>query len=156
MRIEERFTVDAPADRVWAFLKQPARVAEVLPGAEIDEQIDEKTYSGGMAMKVGPLAVAYTGTVSFDLDEEERSAAVHAQGRGKAGMGTASMRMTSRVSALTASETAVDVDADVTVTGIVAQLSRGMIQVVSKKMFADFAANLSTALATSDQEEDGP
>ena len=155
MRIEERFTVDAPADEVWAFLTDPERVASALPGAEIRERIDERTYAGGMAMKVGPLAVAYTGTVSFDLDEEERSAVVQARGQGKAGMGTANMTMTSRVSALSAEETAVVVEADLTVAGILAQLGRGMIQIVSKKMFEEFAGNLASALAPHDQE-DGP
>ncbi|MYG80458.1 MAG: hypothetical protein F4187_01190, partial [Gemmatimonadetes bacterium] len=68
VRIEEQFTVAAPAEEVWAFLTDPERVAAALPGAEINEQIDENTYSGGMAVKVGPLAAAYTGTVAFELD----------------------------------------------------------------------------------------
>lgn len=154
MRIEDRFTVDAPAGDVWAFLTDPQRVATALPGAEISEQIDERTYAGGMALKVGPLAVAYTGTVSFDLDEEERSAVVRARGQGKAGMGLADMTMTSRVSTLSAGETAVTVEADLTVSGILAQLGRGMIQVVSKKMFEEFAANLASALTPHDQEDE--
>ena len=79
MRIEEKFTVSAPADAVWAFLIDPERVAAALPGAEITEKLDDTTYKGGMAVKVGPLAAAYTGTVAFDLDEANRSAAVHAK-----------------------------------------------------------------------------
>ena len=138
MRIEEQFTVAASADAVWAFLTDPERVAGALPGAEIAEQIDENTYSGGMAMKVGPLAAAYTGTVAFELDEEERSAVVHAKGQGKAGMGNADMKMTSRVVALGPGETEVTVVADLSVTGILAQLGRGMMQHVSKKMFKEF------------------
>ena len=55
MRIEEKFTVAASADAVWAFLTDPQRVAGALPGAEITEQIDENTYKGGMSVKVGPL-----------------------------------------------------------------------------------------------------
>ena len=38
MRIEEKFTVAAPADDVWAFLTDPERVAAALPGAEITER----------------------------------------------------------------------------------------------------------------------
>ncbi len=155
MRIEEHFTVGASVGDVWAFLTDPERVAAALPGAEISEEIDERTYAGGMVVKVGPLAAAYTGTVSFALDEEERSAVVRARGQGKGGMGTADMTMTSRVSALSAAETEITVEAELTVTGILVQLGRGMIQVVSKKMFEEFTANLTNAL-TSHVQEDEP
>ena len=147
MKIEEKFTVAAPADEVWAFLTDPERVASALPGAEITERIDDSTYKGGMAVKVGPLAAAYTGTVAFDLDERERAAVVHAQGQGKAGMGNADMKMTSRVVALGPDETEVTVVANLTVTGILAQLGRGMMQHVSRKMFKEFTEVLGRELA---------
>ena len=146
MRIEEKFTVDAPADDVWAFLTDPERVAAALPGAEITEKLDENTWKGGMGGKVGPLAAAYTGTVAFDLDEDARSAVVHARGQGKAGMGNADMKMTSSVVDLGAGETEVTVEAQLSVTGILAQLGRGMMQHVSKKMFKEFTEVLEKEL----------
>ena len=147
MKIEEKFTVAASADDVWAFLIDPERVAAALPGAEITERIDENTYKGGMGVKVGPLAAAYTGTVAFDLDEEARSAVVHAKGQGKAGMGNADMKMTSRVVSLGPDTAEVTVEANLTVTGILAQLGRGMMQHVSKKMFKEFTEVLGKELA---------
>ena len=138
MRIEEKFTVAAPADEVWAFLTDPERVAAALPGAEISEKVDENTYKGGMGVKVGPVSAAYNGTVAFELDEERRSAVVRAKGQGKAGMGTADMKMTSSVVALADGGTEVTVEADLAVTGILAQLGRGMMQHVSKRMFKEF------------------
>ncbi|MCY3545358.1 MAG: SRPBCC family protein [Gemmatimonadetes bacterium] len=147
MRIEEKFTVDAPADDVWAFLTDPERVAAALPGAEITEKLDENTYRGGMGVKVGPLNAVYGGTVAFDLDEDARSAIVHAKGQGKAGMGNADMKMTSRVVSLGPSESEVTVEADLRVTGILAQLGRGMMQHVSKKMFKEFTEVLEKELS---------
>ena len=97
MKIQDGFTIDAPAADVWALLSDPARVATLLPGAKMGDRIDDNTYSGGMFVKVGPLAVAYEGTVSFRLDESERSVEVRARGQGKRGMGTADMTMTSQV-----------------------------------------------------------
>ena len=108
MRIKEKFTVDAPADSVWEFLIDPERVAAALPGAQITEKLDDNTYKGGMAVNVGPLAAAYTGTVAFDLDEEQRAASVRARGQGKAGMGNADMTMTSRVVELGPAKTEVN------------------------------------------------
>ena len=146
MKIEEGFTIDAPATAVWAILSDPRQLSELLPGAEITEQIDDTTYEGGMTVKVGPLVAAYTGTVSFILNEDERSAVVHARGQGKAGMGTAEMTMNSRVAALPDGGAEVTMDSDVTVTGILAQLGRGMTQVVSKRMLQEFVQRLTNAL----------
>ena len=148
MRIEEKFTVNAPADEVWAFLVDPERVAAALPGAQITEKVDEKTYKGGMGVNVGPLSAAYTGTVEFNLDEESRSAVVRARGQGKAGMGTADMKMTSSVVELGPDETEVTVQADLSVTGILAQLGRGMMQHVNKKMFRQFTEAMGKELAS--------
>ena len=123
---------------MWAFLTDPERVAAALPGAEINEKVDDTTYKGGMSVRVGPLSAVYNGTLSFELDESNKSATVHAKGQGKAGMGSAVMKMVSKVEALSDTETRVTVEADLTVAGILAQFGRGMIEQVSRKMFGEF------------------
>lgn len=148
MKVQEKFTVKATADEVWAFLTDPERVAAALPGAEITEKVDENTYKGGMAVSMGPVSAAYSGTVTFELDEENRSAVVSARGQGKAGMGNADMKMTSTVVELGPGETEVTVEANVAVTGILAQLGRGMMQPVSKRMFKQFTEAMGKALGS--------
>ncbi len=152
MRIEEGFTIDAPAADVWAILSDPRQLSILLPGAEITEQIDDTTWAGGMTVRVGPLVATYAGTVSFILNEDERSAVVHARGQGKAGMGTAEMTMNSRVMALPDGGSEVTMDSEVTVTGILAQLGRGMTQVVSKRMLQEFVRRLTSALEVSPRD----
>ncbi len=138
MKIEQEFSVAAPADEVWAFLTDPERVAAALPGAEISEKIDDTTYKGGMSMRVGPMSVSYSGTVSFELDEANKSATVRAKAQCKAGMGSAQMTMVSNVKPVTDTETHVTIEADLVVSGILAQFGRGMIEQISKKMFKEF------------------
>ena len=152
MKIEEGFTIDAPAADVWAILSDPRQLSELLPGAEITEQIDDTTWEGGMTVKVGPLVAAYTGTVSFLLNEDELSAVVRARGQGKAGMGTADMTMNSRVVALPDGGAEVTMDSDVSVSGILAQLGRGMTQVVSKRMLQEFVGRLARAIESQAKE----
>ncbi|MCH7826199.1 MAG: SRPBCC family protein [Acidobacteria bacterium] len=148
MKIEERFTINAPADAVWAFLIDPERVAAALPGAEIIEKVDDTTFKGGMAVRVGPISANYRGTLSFELDEPAKTAVVVAKGQGMAGMGSAHMQMTSKVRSLGDTETEVTVDADVTISGVLAQFGRGMIEQVSKKMFQEFTAAMKLELET--------
>ena len=152
MRIEEGFTIDAPTADVWGILSDPRQLSELLPGAEITEQIDDTTWEGAMTVKVGPLVASYTGTVSFILNADELSAVVRARGQGKAGMGTAEMTMNSRVTALPNGETEVTMASDVTVSGILAQLGRGMTQVVSRRMLQEFVGRLTRALEAQAKE----
>ena len=138
MRIEQEFSIEASVDKVWAFLTDPERVAAALPGAEISEKVDDMTYKGGMTVRVGPVSAAYSGTISFELDEPNRSATVRSKGQGKAGMGSVVMKMVSNVEALSDTETRVTVETDLTVSGILAQFGRGMIEQISKKTFTEF------------------
>ncbi|MYK66171.1 MAG: hypothetical protein F4022_06830, partial [Gemmatimonadetes bacterium] len=117
-------------------------------GATHPSLLSYNPHWGGWGGSVGPVSAAYDGTVEFDLDEENRSATVRAKGQGRAGMGNADMRMTSKVVALGAEETEVTVEASVAVTGILAQLGRGMMQHVSKKMFKQFTEVVEKELAS--------
>lgn len=143
MEISQEFTVEAPVEAVWSYLTDPERVAEALPGAHLEERIDETTYKGGITMKVGPLSASYDGTVEFaSLDPSTHTAQIVASGQGKRGMGVAQMRMTSSMSAVSAAKTRVKVVSDVMVTGVLAQLGKGMIQRISDQMLKDFTARM--------------
>ena len=65
MRLEQSFFVQAPPDRVWAFLTDPRRAASALPGAAVTEQIDDRTFAGTMTVKVGPVKTKYKGKATF-------------------------------------------------------------------------------------------
>lgn len=139
MKIEKSFVVKAQPAAVWAFLTDPQRVAHTLPGAAIQEQIDPQTYAGTMTVKVGPVSTSYRGQVRFEeLDQATGTAVIVASGQDVRGKGGADMRMTSRVVERAPGETEVTVVSDVNITGILAQMGRGMIEQVSDQMFEIF------------------
>ena len=139
MKIEKSFVVKSTPATVWAFLTDPQRVARALPGAAIQEQIDPQTYTGTMTVKVGPVSTSYRGQVRFEqLDEAAGVAVIVATGQDVRGKGGADMRMTSRVVERAPGETEVNVVSDVNVSGILAQMGRGMIEQVSDQMFEIF------------------
>ncbi len=145
--IEKRFVVRAPAARVWEYLTDPYRVASGLPGAAITEQLDEQTYGGTITVKVGPVASSYKGQVRFErLDPEARVAELTGRGLDVRGRGGADMRMTSRLVERQPNETEVTVTSEVSVTGILAQFGRGMIEDVSDQMFEKFTAAMRAEL----------
>src|SRR5919201_1846791 len=86
--IEETFTVQAPAERVWRYLIDPRQVVECLPGAELVAVEDERTFLGKVRLKVGPVTAAYSGRAHFaDVAEKERRVQIVAQGREAGGAG---------------------------------------------------------------------
>src|SRR5438105_7595445 len=145
--IAKTFTIKAPPASVWQFLTDPERVAKCLPGAAITGKLDEKTWSGTMTVKVGPVQSSYKGKVVFEkLDPASRSAEIVAQGMDVRGKGGADLRLTSSVIEKAPGETEVTTVSRVNVTGILAQMGRGMIQDVSDQMFQIFSQNMRTEL----------
>jgi len=139
LRFEHEFAVKAPVGDVWAYLTDPYRVAPALPGAEITEKVDERTYKGTITMKVGPVSARYRGTVRFEnLDVATHTAEIAASGQDVTGRGGADMKMTSRLAETTPGETGVKVVSEVNVTGILAQFGRGLMQDVSNQMLQRF------------------
>jgi carbon monoxide dehydrogenase subunit G len=140
MEITKSFTVNAPAEAVWAFLIDPYRVARCLPGAALTEKIDDLTYVGTITVKVGPVTASYRGRLHFDrLDPTAREAELSGAGQETKGKGGADMRMKSRVVERGPNETEVTVVSDVNVVGVLAQFGRGMIQDVSDALFQKFS-----------------
>lgn len=139
LEITKTFTIDAPKAEVWKFLTDPERVARCLPGAAITEKVDEKNYLGTVSIKVGPVSASYKGKVRFEtLDEESGTAEIVASGQDVKGKGGAEMRLKSQVVERAPEETEVTTTSTVNITGILAQLARGMILLLSDQIFQKF------------------
>jgi carbon monoxide dehydrogenase subunit G len=145
--IVKTFVVKASPPAVWEFLTDPYRVAKCLPGAAITEKIDEKTYGGTMTVKVGPVSSSYKGKVVFErLDRATRTAEIQATGQDVRGRGGAELRLKSSVKELGPGESEITAASSVNITGILAQMGRGMIQDVSDQMFQVFSQRVRAEL----------
>ena len=66
MLIEDSFTVHTPIDRLWAFIQDVERIAPCMPGAELTEVVDDRTWKGKVHVKFGPVQMAFSGTVVME------------------------------------------------------------------------------------------
>jgi carbon monoxide dehydrogenase subunit G len=140
-KIEERFEVRAPVERVWKYLIDPARVVECLPGAELVEMTDAQNFVGAIKVKVGPLAMSYKGKAKFtEVNEETHQVRMVGDGREVGGSGSTKVTMLSTVAPLAnGGGSEVVVNAEVELVGKIVQFGRGMIEEVSRQMFRQFS-----------------
>ncbi len=148
MKIEETFEVQAPITSVWEYLIDPQRVVGCLPGAELTEVQDERTFQGRIRVKVGPVTASYKGTARLEkVDEAEHRVRMTGEGKETAGAGSARMTMTSRLVELPGGGTQVEVQAEVDVVGRIVQFGRGLMEEVSRQLFRQFASCVQATLA---------
>ena len=139
MEIENEFDVPAPIDHVWNYLLDVERVAPCMPGAELTEVVDDRTWKGKVNMKLGPVSLAFAGTVTMkERDDEAKRIVLAATGMEQKGKGAASASVTSWLEQRDG-VTNVKMRADIHLTGTVAQLSRGLLPEVSRKLTQQFA-----------------
>jgi carbon monoxide dehydrogenase subunit G len=148
MNITQRFTVRHPTAVVWQALADVPLVAQCLPGAELDESSDGHRYKGRMKVKLGPLSTAFAGEAAVERDEAQQTGSLEGAGTDSRSNSRAKARMTY---ALTPEDggraTTVAVDAEITLTGALAQFGRGSIlNDVAARLATEFAGRLQERL----------
>jgi carbon monoxide dehydrogenase subunit G len=147
LRIEKTFQVSQPIEKVWSILSDPAKVASCVPGAQITEKVDDKTYKGSISVKVGPSVTDYKGEVQIlRLDEQNHEIEIQGKGQDVRGRGSAAMTMTGKLAMLDGGITQVTSISEVNVVGILAQMGSRVITEVSNVMFNQFSQNFQKLL----------
>jgi carbon monoxide dehydrogenase subunit G len=146
IEIRETFQVPAAVDAVWRFVLDPHQVVTCMPGAKLDEVVDNRTFLGSVQIKVGAITTSYKGRVQLtEVDEQGHVVRMLAEGR-ETGGGMAKGMMSSRLRSLPDGQTEVVAEASVDLTGRIMQVGRGMIQGVAQQLFQQFVAALKQRL----------
>jgi uncharacterized protein len=147
MLIENEFTVSAPVDFLWEYLLNVERIAPCMPGAELTEIVDDRHWKGKLNMKFGPISMSFAGTVTMqDRDDDAHRVVLAAKGLEAKGRGAATATVTSWLEPGEGELTDVRMQADITLSGAAAQMSRGLIPEVSKKLTQQFADCLQASM----------
>ena len=145
--LNNSFTIQQPIDRVWAYLSDLNKVAPCLPGAEILEAVDAKTFRGAIKMKLGPFSTQFNGEVVIEhMDAAAREIRMVGKGKDASGTGSASMNISGKLTSLPDGGTRMESESDLVVSGKLAQFGARMIEDVSKSMFAKFTDTFTAEL----------
>jgi hypothetical protein len=146
MRLENSFTVPASPQQTWELLNDVPRVVPNMPGARLDEVVEENVFKATMDVKLGPVALQFAADVRrevADVGSMTTTLAIKARETKNRGGATATIE-----SALEADGegTRVTIITDLHMHGAVAQYGRGVVPDVAGQMVSRFAENLAASL----------
>ena len=87
------------SDGKWmAYLLDVEKVAKCLPGAQLTQIVDDKTFKGKMKVKMGAMDLTFSGTVTItELDNQTGRVVMKATGREEKGKGQADANVVAQI-----------------------------------------------------------
>jgi carbon monoxide dehydrogenase subunit G len=139
MKIEGTQKIEAPRERVFAALTDPAILQRCIPGCEQMEKAGEDRYNAKLTAGVGPVKGVFTATVSLSelVPPEHYKLAV--EGRGQPGFvnGTGDLNLKDA-----GGTTEIEYTGEVNVGGLIASVGQRMIQGTATMLAGRFFKNL--------------
>ncbi len=134
MKFSGTVDINAPRDKVWAFVLDPTQVGSCGPGVESIEVIDATHFKARAKVGVGFITAKFV--VDLEMAEltppTEAVIKAHGQAPGSAVDATATMRLGDR----DGGGTTMDWTADVNIAGTLASVGARLIEGTANKMIA--------------------
>ncbi len=141
IKVHQQFTVPAPIEAVWSFLRDVNSFASCIPDVQLVQAIDERTFNA--VVKVQILTMKAQFQISATIVEETPPVHLVSELRGEDAEhgGTISMRNVLDLRSLPTGETEVSYVVDGKLSGKLAALGGGMaVKLKSMQMGKEFAA----------------
>lgn len=139
MKIEGTHKIDAPRDRIFAALVDPAILQKCIPGCEQMEKTGENQYKAKLTAGVGPVKGVFIATISLqDIVAPEHYKLV-VEGKGQPGFvkGSGELNLKDDDGA-----TEIQYTGDVKIGGLIASVGQRMIQATANMLAARFFKSL--------------
>jgi carbon monoxide dehydrogenase subunit G len=143
MEISGSYTFNAPRDRVWDLLMDPAILSSCIPGCERFEPDGADRYKVTLTVGLAAITGTYSGTVVLIDKIPYTSYRLVVEGEGRPGFVKGSSAIALRDEPVT---TAVDVTGTVQTGGPIARVGQRLIGGVAKMMLDRFFACLQAKL----------
>jgi carbon monoxide dehydrogenase subunit G len=133
MKFSGTVEINAPRDRVWAFLMDPDQVGPCGPGVETIEVIDADHFKAKAKIGIGFISARFNIDMEIAERDEPNHAVIKARGQapGSAVDATATMALRDGEAA---GGTAMDWTADVLIGGTLASVGARLIEGTANKM----------------------
>ena len=146
MLLEGKFTLKAPAQKIWDTLLEPETLLSCIPGAEKIERIDEKTYDCVVKQKVGPISVKFKFKSTITKMESPHHIEVEGEGEDIAKAGHFLQKSVVDLQEISPNEVEVSYKTDATIVGKLAMFGDRMMRAKAKKVEEEFTKALQEKL----------
>jgi len=125
------------------------KVAQSLPGVEKVEQLDPDTYQGTLKIRVGPISINLQGKIIVEQrDRASWRATLRADASDRLAAGAVRAKTTMELKDLSATETELLVDTDVSIMGKIGEFGQPIIRRKADAMLKEFVENIKKQLVT--------
>lgn len=146
MKISGSSTLDAPVEKVWEAIQDPAVLARCIPGCESLTTVGTDRYAMSVTAGVAAIKGTYTGEVSLSDKVTPSSLRMKASGAGAPGTIDADVKV--RLVPSADGGTELSYDADASVGGAIGGVGQRMLAGVTRKMAGQFFTALDRDIAT--------
>lgn len=147
MILDQKVTIQAPIDKVWAFVNDMSRVSKCVPGVESFEQVDENNYNGALKVRVGPIGVTLNGKVAVvSRDEENHVSRMDVSAAEKRLNSAVSAHATLSAAALSATETELTIHTESSILGKLGEFGQAVMRKKADQIVEEFAKNMAKAI----------
>ena len=144
----QSFIVHYPCDEVWRFMADMEKVATCMPGVTLDGPVEKGLLSGQMAVKLGPINVAFAGEGNVTSDDSAYRSAIEGSGRDKLSASRAKGKVEYELCEVEGGATRINVSIAFSLAGPLAQFSRsGLVRDIAGRLAGAFAQNLEARLS---------
>ncbi len=137
-------TISVPIEKVWAYLLDVNKVATCAPGFQSLEELGPEHWKALISVGIGPVKAKFTLDVTRPEMHEPDLMVVKA--RGKAPGSAVELEGKMNLSSEDGTQTRMDWDANVTVSGTLASVGGRLMNSTSEKLTSQFFSCLKTNL----------
>lgn len=169
MEFTNSFEVSLEPGEAWSWLMNVEAIVPCMPGAELVEIKDDRSFKGKISVRLGPVGLSFLCNAVFShIDDQHHKATINADGADAKGRGAAKAQINFALQPCDKGSQVL-ITTNLELSGAVAQYGRGagLIQNVANQIVSRFAENLearisyarenqsSTGLAVSEQLSQG-
>ena len=137
MKIEKKFTIAAPLEKVWSILTKPQLIAQCIPGCESVEEVSYDKFKAAVHIQVGPIKTVFDVDI-VEIEREQPNYAVY-ETSGDEGGRASHVKAVSKFAlvAIDDNTTEVVVTSDFKIIGRLGKFGTGMMNKIIDTMSAD-------------------
>lgn len=139
MKLEGEFTFNAPREKVWSILNDPAVLKKHMPGCESLEAVGDDQYEAVLKIGVGAIKGSYKAKLTLKDKNPPESYTLQIEGSGRPGFVKGEGRVHLKD---LAGQTALSYSGELQVGGLIARVGQRLLGSISEKMTRQFFQDL--------------